>query len=129
MYKRILSLFLVCIILVQTFSMVITLVAFQINRDFYSQVLCINKNRPELACQGKCILMQRLKSQLEVDQKKESQSFHFIFEQISQWVVFFNPNPTICIGSYDLNFRPSQFEFQDRTSSLRIKGIFQPPRA
>jgi hypothetical protein len=31
------------------------------NRDFFAEVLCINKAKPELKCNGKCILMQKLK--------------------------------------------------------------------
>jgi hypothetical protein len=31
------------------------------NQDFFTEVLCINKAKPELKCNGKCILMQKLK--------------------------------------------------------------------
>ena len=42
---------------------------FESNRSYYAEVLCINKNRPEMACQGKCILMQRLNNQYEQEQQ------------------------------------------------------------
>ena len=31
------------------------------NQDFFAKVLCINQDKPELACNGQCILMQKLK--------------------------------------------------------------------
>lgn len=37
------------------------LVEYYSNRDFFATVLCINKDKPELACKGQCILMQKLK--------------------------------------------------------------------
>ncbi|HEY3429153.1 MAG TPA: hypothetical protein VGK39_00665 [Cyclobacteriaceae bacterium] len=36
--------------------------------DYFAKVLCINKERPELKCNGKCILMQRLKKVSEESQ-------------------------------------------------------------
>jgi hypothetical protein len=33
-----------------------------INQDFYAKVLCVNKSKPELNCNGKCSLMSKLKS-------------------------------------------------------------------
>lgn len=29
--------------------------------EYFSEVLCINKNKPEMKCNGQCILMQKLK--------------------------------------------------------------------
>lgn len=37
------------------------LVEYYANQDFFAKVLCINKDKPEMACNGKCILMQKLK--------------------------------------------------------------------
>lgn len=37
------------------------LIEYYFNQDFFANVLCINKDKPELACNGQCILMQKLK--------------------------------------------------------------------
>jgi hypothetical protein len=34
---------------------------YQVNRDFFAEVLCINKSKPELNCNGQCALSQKLK--------------------------------------------------------------------
>jgi hypothetical protein len=43
------------------------------NQSYYSNVLCVNKDKPELACKGQCILMQKLslKSHQRTDKKQK----------------------------------------------------------
>ena len=43
------------------------LVEYVINYDYISKVLCINKDKPELRCNGKCQLMKKLQQQEEDD--------------------------------------------------------------
>lgn len=40
-----------------------TIVYFQINRDYIAKVLCENRKKPQLNCNGKCYLAKRLKAQ------------------------------------------------------------------
>lgn len=44
-------------------------VEYAINYDYISKVLCINKDKPELKCNGKCQLMQKLEKQQDDDFK------------------------------------------------------------
>ena len=44
-------------------------VEYAINYDYISKVLCINKDKPELQCNGKCQLMQKLEKQQDDDFK------------------------------------------------------------
>ena len=37
------------------------LVEYYVNQDFFANVLCVNQDKPDLACNGHCILMQKLK--------------------------------------------------------------------
>ena len=39
------------------------LLEYIINYDYIAEVLCINKNKPRLKCNGKCYLMRQLKKQ------------------------------------------------------------------
>ena len=43
------------------------LVEYVINYDYISKVLCINKDKPELRCNGKCHLMKKIEQQQESD--------------------------------------------------------------
>ena len=49
---------------------IIPMVGYIINQDYISEFLCINKEKPELQCEGKCYLMQMLEEQQ--DGKKEN---------------------------------------------------------
>ncbi len=44
-------------------------VEYAINYDYISKVLCINKDKPELQCNGKCQLMKKIEQQQEDDFK------------------------------------------------------------
>ena len=43
-------------------------IEYALNHDYIAEVLCINKKKPELNCDGKCYLMQQLKKQQKGEQ-------------------------------------------------------------
>ena len=44
---------------------------YAVNRDYIAEVLCINRDRPELACNGKCHLMKEVARQSGAEQPGE----------------------------------------------------------
>ena len=52
-------------------------VEFAINQDYIAEFLCINKDKPEMACGGKCHLMK----QLEKQEKEEPKQLRIAFEE------------------------------------------------
>ena len=62
-----------------------------LNHDYYANTLCINKDKPELACNGQCVLMQKLAfKSLQQNEKKQKQIVEVIdffenlfFEEVS----------------------------------------------
>lgn len=48
-----------------------TIAYFHLNRDYIAKVLCENRQRPELKCNGKCYLARKLKEQ-EDNKDKET---------------------------------------------------------
>jgi hypothetical protein len=52
------------------------IVNFSINRELIAATLCINKDRPELQCNGKCHLAKELKKTDDKDQGPAPQSSH-----------------------------------------------------
>ncbi|RRB04546.1 hypothetical protein [Larkinella rosea] len=54
-----------CAVLLPTFSQWGTIAYFQLNKEYIARVLCENRNRPELHCNGQCYLAKRLKAQQE----------------------------------------------------------------
>ncbi|MHA4895584.1 hypothetical protein ACXZ1K_12595 [Pedobacter sp. PWIIR3] len=44
------------------------------NQKYIAATLCVNKNKPEMHCNGKCYLMKKLKQAQEKEQRQERQS-------------------------------------------------------
>ncbi len=47
---------------------------FKINQDYIAAKLCENRDKPELNCKGKCILMKKLKAAEEKEKKQEQEA-------------------------------------------------------
>lgn len=54
-------------LLLQTFGKGLILAEYMLNQEYIARVLCVNKAKPELACNGQCHLMK----QMEKETKKE----------------------------------------------------------
>ncbi len=53
---------------------------FLVNNEYIREVLCINKDKPELACGGKCYLMQQLQESQQKQEKEFPQLLHSKYE-------------------------------------------------
>jgi len=56
-------------VLLQSFGQMIILINFKINQEYIARVLCENKDKPEMKCNGKC----HLNKQLKADEQKQTQ--------------------------------------------------------
>ena len=68
---------------------------YQLNKEYIARVLCENRDKPQLHCDGKCYLAKRLKAQQDKQDKETSERIqqlpilqlfcdiplHFTFEQ------------------------------------------------
>jgi hypothetical protein len=120
--------FLLAAVLFQTFATVGVIVQFQINRSYYAEVLCINKNRPELACHGKCVLMQRLKHEFEQSQDAERRTLQNLFDrELTLFCADYSPFIIKNRSFYRLNKKEkptSSFKFFPQSV---FDDIFHPP--
>jgi hypothetical protein len=73
MLRRALSILLVYAILFQGGTKLGIYAYFQLNKEYISNVLCINKDKPALQCNGKCYFSKKLKSQEEKESNAPSQ--------------------------------------------------------
>lgn len=69
MKTSIFSLFLVSILLYCSMGKTGILISFQINKAYIAEVFCVNKAKPQLHCDGKCFLKQKLQEQ---DQQEDN---------------------------------------------------------
>lgn len=69
--KRVIVPILILLLLAQTFSQWLIVLDYQINKDYIARVLCENKNRPKLKCNGKCQMMKKLAEEEKQQQSSE----------------------------------------------------------
>ena len=72
MFKSCLSIFLLCCLMMTNFSRMFVFSAFEVNQKYIATKLCINRDKPEMHCNGKCYLANKIK-QVEEKEKKEAQ--------------------------------------------------------
>ena len=96
---------------------------FEMNEDYIAKELCVNKNKPELQCNGKCYLMNKLKQAQDKEQKQEHQ-FQKVQLQMQEAIValpfIFKQYPIAAINfSIPLN---------TGIPVARVNAIFHPPQ-
>ena len=111
-------------VLLQTFNKLEIVLAFKINQDFITARYCVNKDKPQMHCEGRCVLAKKLK---QAEQNEEKQRME---HQEKANVLFFckmnrleidqsvSLEPSLRINACYLRFKPSGF----------VSDIFKPPQ-
>lgn len=115
----------VIILLVLFLKPILPVIDYAVNYEYISKVLCINKAKPELKCNGKCHLMQELAKAsdddkpLSSDKKQSSNPFVdlFVTEADSFNFLFFQKPTTQELNS----------SYANLYSHLDSYVIFHPP--
>jgi hypothetical protein len=84
--KTTLTISLAFLFLVQSFTRSFIYLNYEVNKDYISNVLCENKEKKELHCEGKC----HLKKELQKEDKKESTPTGSSKEKVE--ITLFNEN-------------------------------------
>ncbi|RTQ45416.1 hypothetical protein EJV47_25075 [Hymenobacter gummosus] len=67
--QQCLALFLTLLILLQSFSREVLVVDYALHRARVTELFCVNKDKPQLQCNGKCHLRKQLRKAAEADKK------------------------------------------------------------
>lgn len=59
--QRIVAVILLCSLISHSLMKLGVVAWYELNKDYVAEVLCINKDKPELECNGKCYLNKQLK--------------------------------------------------------------------
>lgn len=73
MSARLIAILLIICSVSMNLSGIFVFAGFEMNQDYIAKELCINKNKPQLHCNGKCYLMKKLKQAEDKEQKQERQ--------------------------------------------------------
>src|SRR5690554_6052950 len=95
---------------------------FKLNQEYITKVLCINREKPQLGCDGQCILMQKMKSTQDADHPEQNPG------PKSQLLEIFSELPSL--------FQPLSFcfaaqEFFTSNEDVSVENhskIFHPPQ-
>lgn len=97
------------------------LVEYAINYDYISKVLCINKDKPELRCNGKCQLMKELEKQQDEDYK----SIRILMEEYPiGFVDVLQITNKLDLPNLDST---KNYAYLKNYSYLFLRSIFHPP--
>lgn len=100
---------------------------FKANQPFIAKELCVNKDRPELHCNGKCFLMTKMR---EVHRQGHDNFVNGLEELLGKDLVY-------VFEAFTLHFSPelplesihSNFHYQLRWSIVYALAILKPPAA
>lgn len=116
-------LFLATTMLLKAFLAPVIFIDFKLNQDYITKVLCINREKPQLDCNGQCVLMQKMQKAQESNNPEQSQSSKsHLLEMFYEWRNNFNPQITI---TYIEKHFPV---YTEGTHSKYFTSIFHPPR-
>lgn len=112
------------LILLQSFSKVWIVFSFKINQDYIARVLCINRDKPETLCSGKCVLTQRIQADEEQEKKgvphKQTGQKETLY--CFEYFAGLSERPVLRAEK-----QKNTFQHQTPITAAMLKGIFHPP--
>jgi len=122
MSRRILAYFLILATLVANSSQLFVYAGFGLNQNYIVSRLCVNRDKPQLHCNGKCYLLRKLKQAEEKEKNRERENQRGFFQQA---VVVEGLQLNTCTFDIVPSYRfESSFHLPQHSSD-----IFQPPKA
>lgn len=105
---------------------VLPVVDYIVNYDYISKVLCVNKAKPKLHCNGKCHLMKELAKAAESEKPISSDKKDNAKQEIE--VLFFLEHQSIEFYSQLFLIKPiPNFNYSNLYSHLDNSKVFHPP--
>jgi hypothetical protein len=112
---------LISVLLIQSAGSLLIVAGYEINKEYISNFLCINRSKPEKKCNGKCHLNKELKN--EQEKEKKSATSKIEKQEIVQFVIDISDiqlNP----GSESNNMN---FLYHSVFSQKHTGSVFHPP--
>jgi hypothetical protein len=115
--------FLATAMLFKAFLAPAVFIDFKLNQDYIAKVLCINREKPQLECNGQCILMEKMKNTQDSENPEQSQSSKSqLLEIFSELTTIFHP---LIFPTVEEKF----FEYTEQALVSYLSQIFHPPQA
>ncbi len=125
LYKKILPLSLVLVMLAQAFIKTGVVVYYYTNQSDIVQNLCVNRNKPELTCAGKCMLDTWMKKADNGDDTKSPGAP--TFKQVQDIVLFFETPAVFLLFLDGITGKSATPVVPEDMCSIFPEDIFHPP--
>ncbi|WP_053327895.1 hypothetical protein [Chryseobacterium gallinarum] len=106
------------------FRPLVPLVEYAVNYDYIKDVLCINKNKPELHCNGKCYLSKELAKTNDTESLPLGKIKNSGQKILDTYIL---PEITEIVYSEKNLFFSFNFTYETAYSFLFLKPVFKPP--
>ncbi|HEY4798797.1 MAG TPA: hypothetical protein VII99_06935 [Bacteroidia bacterium] len=121
--KKVIAIVLAAGILFQSFSKVIIFFNYEVNKDFIAQNLCVNRNKPQMHCNGLCHLKKQF---AKAEKQEESVPFQNMKDKNEiQFFSFCKIPATNSIFNCEIVFADYSFYLTSNPHS----SVFHPPSA
>lgn len=118
--RRLIAPIFLSVFLMYTFSQVVIMLNYVINYEYISEVLCENKDKPELDCHGKC----HLEKELKKDEQRKTDETRAINE-IALYLSFHTVEAVL--KTIPAERENDVFLYQSEHSNEHIHSVFHPP--
>lgn len=124
--KQIGALLLLALLFIKAMIVPALFVNYELRKDFIIKNYCVNKDRPELHCDGKCYLAKQIKAAEQQDEKQATDTFlNKIFEvETKVGLIHFLFEPAVSYLSEEVFFN-----YMSHFSAAYKGSIFHPPQA
>jgi hypothetical protein len=124
-FKQIALIFLSLAMVVKSFVVPFICLDYELRKEFIIKNYCVNKNKPELHCDGKCFLAKKIQAQSEKEEQNALQNFIYKLLEINtcESQNDFSFDNVIQIKGYSA--RNYLYKLKFTTESL--SAVFHPP--
>lgn len=108
-------------LMLQTFGKGLVLAEFMFNQDYIARVLCINKAKPKLACNGQCQLMKKMEQETKKEQSGNAvkDKYEVIISEVAASFSFEPAVTAVKLYPAGTGYIPAR----------PLYAVFHPPRA
>lgn len=100
---------------------------YEFRKDFIIKNYCINKNRPEMHCDGKCYLAKRLKAAQEKEESKTTNQFLSKLFETECNSIQFTVSVNLFLNAFEY-FSEDIFIYTQKPTDNYHSALFHPPK-
>ena len=105
---------------------VIPLVEYGFKYDYFSKILCINKDKPKLQCNGKCQLSKKLVETTPANSDNDASTIPTI--NLKDYPITNLNSYKYCLVTSDVLSKMQYATFENKKSKDYINSVFRPPQ-